>query len=112
MTNLNAKDRVPIFSLSFGNDADKEFLRKLSLKNLGFSRHIYEAADASLQLQEFYKQISSPLLNDINFKYDAEVEEVTRTWFPIYFRGSELVVAGRCTGKYVIIIAEVSQFSS
>ncbi|XP_018575269.1 inter-alpha-trypsin inhibitor heavy chain H3-like isoform X2 [Anoplophora glabripennis] len=95
VTRLNTKDKVPIFSLSFGNCASKDFLRKLSLKNLGFSRHIYEAADASLQLQEFYKQISSPLLHDIKFKYDAEVAEVTRTWFPIYFRGSELVVAGR-----------------
>ncbi|XP_023312024.1 inter-alpha-trypsin inhibitor heavy chain H3-like isoform X2 [Anoplophora glabripennis] len=96
VTHLNTKDKVPIFSLSFGDGADKDFLRKLSSKNLGFSRHIYEAADASLQLQDFYKQISSPLLHDIKFKYDAEVAEVTRTWFPIYFRGSELVVAGRC----------------
>ncbi|XP_023311741.1 inter-alpha-trypsin inhibitor heavy chain H3-like [Anoplophora glabripennis] len=96
VTRLNVDIKAPIFSLSFGNNADKDFLRKLSLKNLGFSRHIYEAADASLQLQEFYKQISSPLLHDIKFKYDAEVAEITRTWFPIYFRGSELVVAGKC----------------
>ncbi|XP_023311740.1 inter-alpha-trypsin inhibitor heavy chain H3-like isoform X2 [Anoplophora glabripennis] len=96
VTRLNVDIKAPIFSLSFGNDADKNFLRKLSLKNLGFSRHIYEAADASLQLQEFYKQISSPLLHDIKFQYDAEVAEVTRTWFPIYFKGSEFVVAGRC----------------
>ncbi|XP_018575187.2 inter-alpha-trypsin inhibitor heavy chain H3-like [Anoplophora glabripennis] len=101
VTHLNTKDKVPIFSLSFGDGADKDFLRKLSLKNLGFSRHIYEAADASLQLQDFYKQISSPLLHDIKFKYDAEVAEVTRTWFPVYFRGSELVVAGRCEEKIV-----------
>ncbi|KAJ8939187.1 hypothetical protein NQ318_017084 [Aromia moschata] len=96
VTRLNTKyNKVPIFSLSFGQGADKNFLRKLSLKNQGFSRHIYEAADASLQLQEFYKQISSPLLANIVFKYDSEVEEVTRTHFPIYFRGSELVVTGR-----------------
>ncbi|XP_018575267.1 inter-alpha-trypsin inhibitor heavy chain H4-like isoform X2 [Anoplophora glabripennis] len=95
VTHLNAKDKVPIFSLSFGDGTDEDFLRKLSLKNLGFSRHIYEANDASLQLQDFYKQISSPLLYDINFKYDSEVAEVTKTQFPIYFRGSELVVAGR-----------------
>lgn len=93
-------DKVPIFSLSFGHFANKDFLRRLSLKNLGFSRHIYEAADASLQLQDFYKQISSPLLHNIKFKYDAEVGDVTKTWFPIYFRGSELVVAGRCVGRY------------
>ncbi|KAJ8955627.1 hypothetical protein NQ318_001458 [Aromia moschata] len=96
VTKLNSQNNnVPIFSLSFGYGADKEFLKKLSLKNQGFTRHIYEASDASLQLQEFYKQISSPLLSNVNFKYEDEVQHVTRRHFPIYFRGSELVVAGK-----------------
>ncbi|KAJ8947476.1 hypothetical protein NQ318_009779, partial [Aromia moschata] len=98
VTKLNTNcNKVPIFSLSFGKRAEKTLLqlRKLSLKNRGFSRHIYEAADASLQIEEFYKQISSPLLNNICFLYWSEVEEVTRRCFPIYFRGSELVVSGR-----------------
>ncbi|XP_018575685.1 inter-alpha-trypsin inhibitor heavy chain H4 isoform X2 [Anoplophora glabripennis] len=95
VTRLNTESKIPIYSLSFGEDADKEFLRKLSLKNQGFARHIYEAADASLQIQEFYKQVSSPLLSNITFKYNAEVKEVTKTKFPIYFKGSEIVVSGR-----------------
>ncbi|KAJ8966387.1 hypothetical protein NQ314_003548 [Rhamnusium bicolor] len=92
VTRLNSNgNNVPIYSLSFGYGANKEFLRKLSLKNQGFSRHIYEASDASLQLQEFYKQISSPLLSNIKFKYNSEVKDVTKSSFPILFRGSELV---------------------
>ncbi|KAJ3633920.1 hypothetical protein MTP99_010837 [Tenebrio molitor] len=86
--------RSPIFSLSFGDGADRDFLQKISLKNLGFARHIYEAADASLQLQEFYRQISSPLLKDVDFKYVSNVTKLTKTRFPIFFHGSELVVAG------------------
>ncbi|KAJ8951550.1 hypothetical protein NQ318_020423, partial [Aromia moschata] len=97
VTKLNfGNNKAPIFSLSFGDGADKNFLRKLSLKNWGFSRHIYEAADASLQLQAFYKQISSPLLFDVKFKYDSDVTEVTKSYFPIYFEGAELVVSGKC----------------
>ncbi|RZC39131.1 inter-alpha-trypsin inhibitor heavy chain H4-like, partial [Asbolus verrucosus] len=88
-------NRSPIFSLSFGDGADRDFLQKISLKNLGFARHIYEAADASLQLQEFYLQISSPLLSDVSFKYVSNVTKLTKTQFPIFFRGSELVIAGR-----------------
>ncbi|KAJ8931826.1 hypothetical protein NQ314_015222 [Rhamnusium bicolor] len=100
VTRLNFNNnKVAIFSLSFGNGADKSFLRKLSLENLGFSRHIYEASDASLQLQAFYKQISSPLLFDITFKYESEVKNVTKTRFPIYFRGSELIVSGIYEGS-------------
>ncbi|XP_018575083.1 inter-alpha-trypsin inhibitor heavy chain H4-like [Anoplophora glabripennis] len=96
VTRLNAaNNKIPIFSLSFGEMADKQFLKKLSLKNQGFSRHIYKAADASLQIQEFYKQVSSPLLSNVTFKYNAEVKDVTKRTFPIYFKGSELVVTGR-----------------
>uniref|UniRef100_A0A6P7EY96 Inter-alpha-trypsin inhibitor heavy chain H4-like isoform X1 n=1 Tax=Diabrotica virgifera virgifera TaxID=50390 RepID=A0A6P7EY96_DIAVI len=99
VTKINGdRDHVPIFSLSFGDGADKKFLRKLSLKNLGFARHIYEGADAAIQLQEFYKQISSPLLSNIEFEYTDDVTEVSKKTFPIYFKGSELVV----TGKYPI----------
>jgi hypothetical protein len=52
-----------------GEDADRKFLRKLSLKNDGFMRHIYEAADAALQLRAFYRQVASPLLADVKFIY-------------------------------------------
>lgn len=86
---------VPIFSLSFGDGADKDLLQKLSLRNNGFSRHIYEAADASLQLQDFYKHISSPVLRNVTFKYVDDIKEVSDTTFPIIFEGSEIVVVGQ-----------------
>lgn len=85
---------TPIFSLSFGDGADRKFLEKISLKNLGFARHIYEGADASLQLQKFYKQISSPLLSNVSFNYVGNVTDVTKRQFPILFRGSEIVITG------------------
>lgn len=87
-------DKVPIFSLSFGDGADREFLLKLSLRNQGFTKHIYEAADAAMQLQDFYKQISSPLLSNVNFKYTDEVTNITRIHFPILFGGGELYTSG------------------
>lgn len=86
---------VPIFSLSFGESADKSLLQKLSLRNNGFSRHIYEAADASLQLRDFYNHISSPVLRNVTFKYVDDTKELSKTTFPILFEGSELVVVGQ-----------------
>lgn len=59
-------------SVATGEDADKSFLRKLSLKNVGFSRHIYEASDAALQLHDFYRQISSPLVANVKFVYPPD----------------------------------------
>ncbi|XP_050295493.1 inter-alpha-trypsin inhibitor heavy chain H4-like isoform X12 [Anthonomus grandis grandis] len=98
ITELNSH-KVPIFSLSFGEGADRAFLQKISLNNQGFARHIYEAADAYLQLEDFYKQISSPLLSNVTFKYVDNVENVTRTVYPILFRGGEIHIAGITKGN-------------
>ncbi|KAJ3655079.1 hypothetical protein Zmor_014221 [Zophobas morio] len=107
VTKLNSgTTRAPIFSLSFGSGADKNFLQKLSSQNLGFSRHIYEAADASLQLQDFYNTISSPLMSNITFKYVDSVSDVTNVRYPILFKGSELVVAGK-TGENSDLLPQV-----
>lgn len=65
------------------------------MSNFAFSRHIYEAADASLQLEDFYQQISSPLLNNVKFKYTQDAKDVTKTVYPVFFKGSEYIVAGR-----------------
>ncbi|XP_072392473.1 inter-alpha-trypsin inhibitor heavy chain H4-like [Diabrotica undecimpunctata] len=91
VTKLNKDINAPLYSLAFGNSADIEFLKKLSLKNRAFSRQIYEAADAAIQLQQFYRQISSPLLSDVHFKYNDDASEVTNTGFPIVYAGGEIL---------------------
>ncbi|XP_038208763.1 inter-alpha-trypsin inhibitor heavy chain H4-like [Zerene cesonia] len=61
-------------------------------------RHIYEAADAALQLRDFYKQVSSPLLSNVKFTYPKDqIKEgsLTRSKFRAVYDGSEVVVAGR-----------------
>ena len=64
-----SSDKTVIFSLCFGNDADMTFLRKLSLNNTGFAKKIYEAADATLQLRDFYLQEHIQILIQIyNFQ--------------------------------------------
>ncbi|XP_023954995.2 inter-alpha-trypsin inhibitor heavy chain H4 isoform X2 [Bicyclus anynana] len=91
-------NRVPIHSLAFGDDADRTFLRKLSLRNDGFMRHIYEAADAALQLRDFYRQVSSPLLSDVKFVYPrSQIKEgsLSRSQFRTINDGSEVAVVGK-----------------
>ncbi|XP_060853460.1 inter-alpha-trypsin inhibitor heavy chain H4-like [Rhopalosiphum padi] len=97
VSNTN-EEKYPIFSLGFGEGADIDFLKKLSLNNTGFARVIYEASDASLQLRNFYKEISSPVLSNVTFQYiDAQVDNITVTKksFNLLFKGTELVVAGK-----------------
>ncbi|XP_049776697.1 inter-alpha-trypsin inhibitor heavy chain H6-like isoform X4 [Schistocerca cancellata] len=98
VTERNAESGAAIFTLAFGTGADYGFLRRLALRNSGVGRRIYEAADAHLQLRNFYRQIASPLLADVTFNYDGQqVDEdsLTTVKFPTLFGGGELVVAGR-----------------
>ncbi|KAM4819016.1 inter-alpha-trypsin inhibitor heavy chain H6 [Thomomys bottae] len=88
--------RVALFSLAFGDDADFPLLRRLSLENRGAARRIYEDADAALQLEGLYEEISMPLLADVRLDYlGGLVGSSPWALFPTYFGGSELVVAGQ-----------------
>lgn len=89
-------EKIPIFSLAFGEGADYELVKKISAQNYGFARKIYEASDADKQIAGFYKEISVTLLNNVSFTYlDAPVSNVTNTKYPYYFNGSEVIVAGK-----------------
>ncbi|XP_052747412.1 inter-alpha-trypsin inhibitor heavy chain H6 isoform X2 [Bicyclus anynana] len=90
--------QAPLFSLAFGDDADRPFLRKLSLRNDGFMRQIYEAADAALQLRQFYERVSSPILSNVKFVYPRrQIKEgsLSRSQFRTINKGSEVAVVGR-----------------
>ncbi|CAB3231305.1 unnamed protein product [Arctia plantaginis] len=109
----SGENMATIFSLAFGEDADRKFLRKVSLRNGGFMRHIYEAADAALQLRDFYRQISSPLLAHLKFTYPAgqvKSDSLTKHDFRSFYGGSEVVVAGRIDDSAVEITPQVVAF--
>ncbi|XP_061168934.1 inter-alpha-trypsin inhibitor heavy chain H4-like [Saccostrea echinata] len=89
---------LPIFSLAFGRGADFNIVKKIAAKNNGFARKIYEDADAALQIVEFYKEISTVLMKNVSFNYVNGTlydSTVTDTKFNTYFKGSEMVVAGK-----------------
>ncbi|XP_071439924.1 inter-alpha-trypsin inhibitor heavy chain H4-like isoform X2 [Hetaerina americana] len=98
----NNKIKVPIYSLAFGDQCDFKFLRKLSLQNYGFARKIYSSADAALQLESFFQEISSPLLNNVTFSYVSPVVDkstLTKSTFHVYYDGTEIIIAGRVKNK-------------
>ncbi|XP_062581867.1 inter-alpha-trypsin inhibitor heavy chain H3-like [Saccostrea cucullata] len=90
--------QLPIFSLAFGRGADFDIVKRLAAQNNGFARKIYEDADAALQIAGFYEEISTVLLKNVSFNYvDGTLYDttVTETNFNTYFRGTEMVVAGK-----------------
>ncbi|XP_071809873.1 inter-alpha-trypsin inhibitor heavy chain H3-like isoform X2 [Asterias amurensis] len=94
--------RFSLFCLGFGNNVDFSFLEKLSLQNRGLARKIYEDADAGLQLVGFFDEVATPLLTNVVIKYEntnnaIQVNSISQSEFPVYFDGTELVVAGKLT---------------
>uniref|UniRef100_A0A2K6GY02 Inter-alpha-trypsin inhibitor heavy chain 4 n=1 Tax=Propithecus coquereli TaxID=379532 RepID=A0A2K6GY02_PROCO len=88
--------RYNVFCLGFGFHVSYAFLEKLALDNGGLARRIYEDSDSALQLQDFYQEVANPLLTAVAFEYPSNaVEEVTRENFQLFFKGSEMVVAGK-----------------
>ncbi|KAM6976746.1 inter-alpha-trypsin inhibitor heavy chain H6 [Aplochiton taeniatus] len=102
-----------LFGLAFGDDADFPLLRRLALDNRGMARMVYEDADAALQLKGFYDEVASPLLSDVQLSYlDGRAFDVTRSLFPNYFQGSELVVAGKVNPGVTDLKVSVSAVDS
>jgi len=81
----------------------------LSYENGGFARKIYEEADPSVQLQDFYKEISSSLIANLAFhyEYDDHSEEILipsnngkqstdliTSGEPLAFKGREILTLG------------------
>ncbi|XP_045153353.1 inter-alpha-trypsin inhibitor heavy chain H4 [Echinops telfairi] len=89
-----------LFCLGFGFDVSYSFLEKLALDNGGLVRRIYQDSDSALQLQDFYQEVANPLLTSVAFEYPGSaVEMVTRENFRLFFKGSEMVVAGKLRGQ-------------
>ncbi|XP_055414588.1 inter-alpha-trypsin inhibitor heavy chain H4 isoform X1 [Bubalus kerabau] len=85
-----------LFCLGFGFDVSYAFLEKMALENGGLARRIYEDSDSALQLQDFYQEVANPLMTSVAFEYPSNaVESVTQNTFRVFFKGSELVVAGK-----------------
>ena len=90
--------KIPIFSLAFGQGADYAILRKISAQNYGFGRRIYEGADAAIQISSLYEEISTVIMRNVKFTFIGNAvneTSVTQTNFNTYFKGTELVVAGK-----------------
>ena len=105
----NSNIGAPIFSLAFGRRTDFQMLRLLSVQNYGFARKIYTAADASLQMEGFYKEVSSPILTNVTFDYlDSNIipDSLTDTAFHTFYQGGEMVIAGMVDTDAVMPVFE------
>merc|ERR1719376_133450 len=89
---------IPIFSIGFGRDLDFTLIKEISEQAYSFSKRIYEGSDAALQLEDFFAQISSPLISNLKFDYVggiAQNSSISQARFKTYFKGGEYIITGK-----------------
>lgn len=98
----NVKDRntnkIPIFGLAFGRDSDFSLMKEISLDAESFAKRIYDGSDAAIQLEDFFSQISNPLISELKFEYLGEMVDnssLSKATFNSFFKGGEYVVVGK-----------------
>ena len=94
----NSELKLPIFSVAFGLDADFSLLKDISAGADSFAKRVYEDSDAALQLENFYSEISSPLLTNLKFDYVGGMVDnssLSSTTLRTFFKGGQYIVVGR-----------------
>jgi len=94
----NFDHQIPIFSVAFGRDADFELLKDISQDTDSYAKRVYEGSDAALQLENFYTEISSPLVTNLRFNYVGELVDnssVSDTKTRTFFKGGQFLVTGK-----------------
>ena len=99
-SNIKTENRdvqVPVFTIAFGADTDSSLLQSIASQNNALFKRIYEGSDAALQLEDFYGQISSPLLSDLKFEYVGGLENssLSQTEVNTFFKRREFIVTGK-----------------
>ena len=94
----NSELKIPIFSIAFGSGADFDLSKDISLATGSFAKQVYEGSDAALQLENFYSEISSPLVTNLRFEYVGGLVDnssISDTEVKTFFKGGQYVVVGK-----------------
>lgn len=94
----NSHLKLPIFSVAFGRGADFDLLKDISQATDSFAKRVYEDSDAALQLENFYTEISSPLITNLKFDYVGELVDnssLSDTQLNTFFKGNQYMVVGK-----------------
>merc|ERR1711899_509867 len=98
VASANSDSQLPIFSVAFGSGADFDLLKEISLAADSFAKRVYEGSDAALQLENFYAEISSPVVTNLKFDYVGDLVDnstLSNGEVKTLFKGDQYVVVGK-----------------
>ena len=92
------KTRIIVFGV--GYDVNTELLDRISSDNRGTSVYVAEDENLEVAVSNYYEKISSPVLSDLKIDFKGiEARDSYPRVMPDLFKGSQLVLIGKYTGK-------------
>ena len=95
------EDRTRVFCFGIGNDVNTHLLDKITEETRAFSQYVLPEEDLEIKVSNFFSKIKEPVLANPTLKFTGDVR-VTKLYpspLPDLFRGDQLVLVGRYTGK-------------
>ncbi|MEY4386504.1 MAG: hypothetical protein RLY20_1787 [Verrucomicrobiota bacterium] len=92
---------VRVFCFGIGNDVNTHLLDNITEQTRATSQYVLPDEDLEVKLSNFYAKIKEPVLADVSLKFtgDIRVTKLYPSALPDLFKGEQLVLVGRYTGK-------------
>jgi Ca-activated chloride channel family protein len=90
-----------IFCFGIGTDVNTHLLDKITEETRAFSQYVLPEEDLEVKVSNFFSKIKEPVLANptIKFTSDVRVTKLYPSPLPDLFRGDQLVLVGRFSGK-------------
>src|SRR5256884_360361 len=97
----NSDGNVRVFCFGIGHDVNTHLLDKITEETRAFSQYVLPEEDIEVKVSNFFAKIKDPVLTDptLSFTGDIRVTKLYPSPLPDLFKGEQLVLAGRYTGK-------------
>ncbi len=97
----NSSGNVRVFSFGIGHDVNTHLLDKITGETRAFSQYVLPEEDIEVKVSSFFAKIKDPVLTNptLTFTGDIRVTRLYPSPLPDLFKGEQLVLAGRFTGK-------------
>jgi Ca-activated chloride channel homolog len=90
-----------VFCFGIGTDVNTHLLDQLTEQARGFSQYVLPEEDIELKVSSFFSRIKEPVLTNPTLKFTGDIR-VTKAYpasLPDLFKGEQLVLVGRYSGK-------------
>ena len=97
----NGGGNVRVFCFGIGQDVNTHLLDKITEETRAFSQYVLPEEDIEVKVSNFFAKIKDPVLTNpaLAFTGDLRTSKLYPAPLPDLFRGEQLVVVGRYSGK-------------